>query len=441
MDRHMELTIRAYKGDIEKLIKTKQAYETDLTFMNALEWRFEFPEILDDEGKFIGFDVIIGNPPYGVSIKDTLRQRMVKRFGNVPDYEIYYFFIELSRKILKYDGINSFIIPNTFLFNVNAQKYRLQMLNDWVLKLIVDCTNFKIFNSATVCCAITFLLKTKSNNINRVGYKNTLDAKSFTELSKRETLFLSNNSFIENNINWGLIFKLSPEKLSLISKIRCGNLQLINLFPDISQGLIAYDKYRGQEENIIKNRVYHHSSYKNGLKKWLWGEDVKPFVLDWNGKEWIDYCKGVANPREPKFFIGKRILIREITNPKIYATFTENEYYHDPAIIVILDTKKNHISILVLLAIMNSKLATFYHFNSSPKATKGAFPKILVKDIQDFPLPVTVAKDTEQKIIDLVQRRMNTSENSLEIESQIDSLVYALYGLTDDEIRVIEGDL
>ena len=87
----------------------------------------------------------------------------------------------------------------------------------------------------------------------------------------------------------------------------------------------------------------------------------------------------------PKFFRGKRVLVREITNPKIYAGYTESEQYHDPAIVVVLDNEENEI--LYLLGILNSKLATFYHFNASPKATKGAFPKILVKDIQDFPLP------------------------------------------------------
>ena len=71
--------------------------------------------------------------------------------------------------------------------------------------------------------------------------------------------------------------------------------------------------------------------------------------------------------------MGKRLLVREITNPSIYANIVDEELYNDPAVLIVLDSKSY--SLEVALAIFNSKLATFYHFNHSPKATKGAFPK------------------------------------------------------------------
>jgi len=171
-------------------------------------------------------------------------------------------------------------------------------------------------------------------------------------------------------------------------------------------------------------------------------------MVKWNGKEYIDYCDGIANPREPRFFKGRRLLVREITNPKIYAGYTEDEQYHDPAVIVVLNNEWNEI--LLLLGILNSKLATFYHFNTSPKATKGAFPKILVKDIQDFPLPKwennkadlenmvktihSVTKDDDYLHSPQKQAKVK------EYEKQIDQMVYELYGLTDDEIKIVEGE-
>lgn len=93
------------------------------------------------------------------------------------------------------------------------------------------------------------------------------------------------------------------------------------------------------------------------------------------------------------------------------------------------------------MAILNSKLATFYHFNSSPKATKGAFPKILVEDIKTFPLP-NVSSSQQLNIIKLVDKIISLKEqgkDSSKQENEIDELVYKLYNITNDEIRIIEN--
>ena len=98
----------------------------------------------------------------------------------------------------------------------------------------------------------------------------------------------------------------------------------------------------------------------------------------------------------------------------------------------------------VLWAILNSKLATFYHFNHSPKATKGAFPKILVQDIKDFPLPI-MSEETITILDRLVDRILQAKEQSLSAnttdwENQIDKLVYRLYGLSYDEVLIVDPD-
>ena len=119
----------------------------------------------------------------------------------------------------------------------------------------------------------------------------------------------------------------------------------------------------------------------------------------------------------------------------------EEELYNDPAIIIIKENQES-ISLESLLAIFNSKLATFYHFNSSPKATKGAFPKILVYDINNFPLPKVIDKIIEEKLKLLVEKihfqKQTGSDTKLE-ENQIDQLVYQLYDLTEEEIKIIEN--
>jgi len=348
----------------------------------TFDFEVYFSEIFHQKGKK-GFDIFIGNPPYGVSIKNEYRDQVLSVLPKVPDYEIFYFFLEVAHKYLKKNGVVSYIIPNTFLFNVFASKYRLKLLEIWYLSEILDCTDFDLFESVTVRNAIINFIKTPNNSF--VGFKNTFQAKSFSELASRSISFIPKTELISNNGNWALSFKLEEHILKFISSIKQRTNSVSNFFPEISQGLIAYDKYRGQSKKVIENRAYHHfNKIKDGVKPWLWGEDVTRFSVKWNGKEYIDYCNGIANPREPKFFKGSRILVREITSPSIYAAYTFEEMYNDPSIIIIKEGKR--IPILALLAILNSKFATFFHFNFSPKATKGSFPKIIIEDIKNFPV-------------------------------------------------------
>ena len=437
-NKETEKKIKALQKELKALEQQREEIESNKIYEQAFEWRFEFPALLDEDGNFTGFDIIIGNPPYGVSIKNQYRKAVVCLWGNVPDYEIYYYFIQIAEALLLENGILSYIIPNTYLFNNFAKNYRLNILEKWNVLEIMDCTKFKIFESATVFNTInTWQKNSKCNNI---GYRNTANIHSFAELLNTPKTYMSIDELLMFNQNWGLAFFLDPIKMSIVNKLSKITTCISTFFPEISQGLIAYDKYQGQDEDIIRNRAYHFSEYHEGLKKWLWGEDVRRYQLRWNQREYIDYCSGIANPRQPHFFVGKRLLIREITNPSIYATIVSEELYNDPAIIIVKDN--GSYSLEVVLGIMNSKLATFYHFNHSPKATKGAFPKILVQDIKDFPLPVVSTK-TKDNLVILVKQVLDNHKkglNTTSLERQIDLLVYHLYGLTYDEVLIVDPE-
>lgn len=442
-------TKEKYKAKIEtiisgiaSLLKENEAIG-DMEVQQLLQWdRFDqnsSSPFFDSEWMFgvkEGFDIVIGNPPYGVSIKGDYRKSVVSALGNVPDYEIYYYFIECAKKLLCGCGILSYIIPNTWLFNTYATKYRQQIFSYWNVIEILDCTSFSIFESAVILNTIIIWQKyQKKDSLSLVGYRNTVNVDNFASLVRKEREFISATDLLLLNQNWGIAFSRPQNVLRLIAKIEKNNTPLYKLFPEISQGLIAYDKYRGQSAEIIANRAFHTFEYREGLKKWLWGEDVKRFKISWNGKEYIDYCEGIANPRQPKFFMNKRLLIREITNPSIYAAITSEELYHDPAILVILDSQNNY-PLEVVLAILNSKLATFYHFNHSPKATKGAFPKILVLDLKLFPLPRIDQKSVEQ-IFSILS---NSDMDSIIGDILLDKIVYHLYNLTYDEILIIDPE-
>lgn len=387
------------------------------------------------------FDIVIGNPPYGTSVKGNYRKSIESNLGKVPDYEIYYYFIEKSKTVLSEKGILSYIIPNTYLFNTFAENYRKQLLNDWNLSEVLDCTNFPIFKTAVVRNTIN----TWSRGVTSVvGYRNTKGKNTFERLVDSERLNITKEQLNLYIQNWGLAFSLDKNAFAAIVKIKSNTKSLETFFSEISQGLIAYDKYQGQSEEIIKNRTFHFTEKtKPSLKPWLWGGDVNRYSVVWNGKEYIDYCDGIANPRDPKFFKGKRILVREITNPSVFAAYSDSELYNDPAIIIILDNKSE--SLFALLGILNSRLATFFHFNNSPKATKGAFPKILVKDIREFPLRSDYKNRSIQVLVSyiLFVKGLKDSESLNEyvpnshvtqtFEEVIDALVYELY--FEDDFR------
>lgn len=438
---------------VEKLTKDSKKLETGIQeikdnkiYENAFEWRFEFPEVLDDNGDYIGFDVVIGNPPYGVSIKGAERKYLVSTISKVPDYEIYYWFIDRANQIIKNGSVLSYIIPNSLLFNVFAQKYRIGLFNSWKLEEVLDCTEFEIFSDATVRNIIIKFIKTDSSN-GFLGYRKTKDVHNFEELISNKRHKISKINVEANNQNWGLIFKLEKPIVEVVSKIKTTNL-LGNEY-DATQGYIPYRKsdliklYGDKKaKSIVENREWHSNTKINEeYKEEIWGESISKYGYQGTGS-FVWYGKHLATYVDPKYFNQKRLLIREITNPGIIASLVEKEYVNDPQIISVIQ-KNEFYTLEFLWAILNSKLATFYHFNSSPKATKGAFPKILVYDVNNFPLNENLKVEVKKRIEDLamkilLNKKENRATDTSFLEKEIDRLVYELYGLTEEDIEIVE---
>jgi len=373
-----------------------------------------------------GFDVVIGNPPYGVSIKGKAREVVLKNLRKVPDYEIYYFFIELSQKLLNANGVLSYIIPNTYLFNVFSKKFREELIDTWKICTLIDFTNYSLFESATVRNSVCVLKKGDVSNA--IKYLPTENQNiGLVDFINQEAKNLDVSLLREFSQNWALAFKLPVSSINSLARIKENSKNLSSFFPEISQGLIAYDKYRGQSQHIIDARAYHYNEYHSGLKKWLWGGDITKYQVRWNGEEYFDYCEGVANPRKPKYFQGKRMLVREITNPSIFAAITNEELYNDPAVLIV---KESDYSLEAVSLILNSRLGTFYHFNASPKATKGDFPKILVKDIKEFPITNNLESANKiflRNIYLLAEYSVQHDFYNSIYRSVIDGIVFQLY--------------
>ena len=351
-------------------------------------WHTYFADVFEQGG----FDIVIGNPPYGVSIKDDYRKAVVASWGNVPDYEIYYYFIVLAAPLLKEKGIMSYIIPNTFLFNTFAKHFREMLVEKWNVLEILDCTKFPIFESAVVRNAINLFQK-DSEGSKQVGYRNTANVTSFSDLLEREREFMTVESLLAMNQNWGLAFYLGANDIKVINQISSSIDSICNHY-DVSQGYIPYRKsdlikiYGKEEgERIVKERLWHSlQPLDNTYIQEIYGRDITKYSYHSTG-EYVKYGKHLACYVDLKFFNSSRLLVREITNPQIIACLLDELFVNDPQLISVI-VRDERYSLEFLWGILNSKLATYYHFHHSPKATKGAFPKILVQDIKGFPLPI-----------------------------------------------------
>lgn len=430
----------------EKLLASKKIslIERARTDINFFDWDIIFSDVFAEKK---GFDVVIGNPPYGVSIKDDYRKAVVYHLGNVPDYEIYYYFIEIAHRCLMEKGILSYIIPNTYLFNTYANTYRHSILQKWNALEILDCTKFPVFKSAVVRNTINTWQKNKDGS-SHVGYRNTVGVTAFDALVKKDKQIMSASDLQEMNQNWGLAFMLEPIVIRIVNKIAGQSESVINLY-DVSQGYIPYRKSdlvksygKTEGEKIVKQRLWHSANKESEeYIQELYGRDISKYSYKSTG-EYVKYGHHLACYVDIRFFNQDRIVVREITNPTIIACRLKEIYVHDPQLIAVIP--KDDSSLNILWAVLNSKLATFYHFNHSPKATKGAFPKILVSDVKTFPLP-NIDEETRIVIDEKVSRILSAkqsdpSADTTVLENEIDFMVYKLYGLTYDEVLVVDPE-
>lgn len=392
-------------------------------------WEIDFFDVFKNNG---GFDIVIGNPPYGAKLKLEEKKILLKKYEYVADYETANYFIAICKKLLNNNGILSYIIPNMFMANVNAKKFRCYLLENWQVKRIDNFSESSIFESANVRNCIIYL-----ENDYHKRRNNSVFTKMFfdSKLNIEKTKSFSKQDLNIRLDNWLNVMDENEQVIKIINKIKRESEQL-SFYCEISQGLIPYDKYRGHTEYQIKNKVWN-SNYKKDetYKMELRGQDVKRYSLNWNGKDWISYGSWLAAPRKKEFFTNQRILIREITNPRILATISNEEYYNTPSIINCINFEKD---IYYILGIINSKMMTFYHIKSSPKSNKGMFPKILVADVRKLPITIGTQNEVE-KISQLVKE--NLSNYSIENDKKIDTLVYNIYKLNDEEIKFIEDEI
>lgn len=392
-------------------------------------WQIDFARVFREKG---GFDVVISNPPYGARFSAKEKKVLNKIFDGccVPDYESADFFIEKGERLTRKDGMLSYIVPNMFMANIFAEKYRKHLIETWTIAQIDNLSEIDVFDSATVRNCIVFFEKRHDETVESIFSKLTIE-NSNVKMTKKK--LFAKNKLEECIDNWLNLIEKDETALAITNKIDKSSKPLSN-YAEISQGLIPYDKYRGHTPEQIKNKVWNADYQKDDTyRKELRGKDVGRFYLSWNGKDWISYGEWLAAPRRPEFFKAPRILVREITSPRILATYTDEEYYNTPSIINCIEFS---VDIYFVLGIINSEMMSFYHNMVSPKASKGLFPKILVNDVRNIPIN-TSDSEIMNLISDKVKILLELDEIDSAIDEEIDDLVYSLYGITEEERNYI----
>lgn len=383
-----------------------------------------------------GFDVVIGNPPYGARIDPELINKFRVLYPNSlkGKVESYRLFIECGLKITSNSGSLTYVVPNTWMFLEQAHQLRLHILRNTTIRTIISFPQSS-FDATVDSVAFLLLKKLSSNNLVSV-FELPLN-ESLTNLASYLNSGISYSQKNWLNSNKAIIsYGQNSRERDVIEKLR-KNHPSFNDYIYIRQGLIPYlTKEEGKENKYISSTQVdsNWSEYLDGSRC------VDRYSLK-GSISYIKYGSWLYAPREKEIFELPRIiyqLIRNISlNRRIVATFLDRKLYSDrnTGLIFLKHTAK--IDLKYVLGLLNSNLLNFIH-SKSHNSTYISFPSIEI-------LPLAIGNDSTQlKVISLVDKILSSKQSdpkadTSSFEREIDQLVYILYGLTDDEIAVVEG--
>ncbi|SHF41243.1 Type II restriction/modification system, DNA methylase subunit YeeA [Salegentibacter echinorum] len=467
---------------VEQLSKESKKLETAIQeikdnkiYENAFEWRFEFPEVLNDDGDYIGFDVVIGNPPYFSlsKIKDQseyFSKADFKTYSKGAD--IYCLFYERGGQIMKDYGVLTFITSNSWLRGIYGDLLKNYFVKNLQPVSLMNIEDIQVFEEATVESNIITLQK---------GYK----AGSFpvVNLSKEYSMgsslseFFDQNSFefkIPKSSDW---FIGNEEESKLKLKIEKGSKLLKEFSITINFGLkTGYNAAFILNEATKKNLILADPKNEELIKPILRGRDVQKYIFDFDGFYLLNTHNGVKAkdisrinverdyPEIERFLesylpkvqerydqgdhwtnLRNCVYIEDFEKPKIIwgeisdrpkFAYDDSGFYAEATTFLMTGEK-----LKFLLAILNSKVSEWY-FNLVGTTTGMGTNRWKKYKIQMLPIKVATLQEEEiletlvNQIIEL--KKENATADTSSLEAEIDRLVYELYGLTEEEIGIVE---
>uniref|UniRef100_UPI00358F5DF0 type IIG restriction enzyme/methyltransferase n=1 Tax=Helicobacter pylori TaxID=210 RepID=UPI00358F5DF0 len=410
-------------GRIRALRKKLDDALSGREYQNAFEWRFEFPEVLDDEGDFLGFDCIIGNPPYIDYRKiDEKTKIFLSKFSSVykksKEGSIFVYFIERASQLIIKHGEISFINPIAYLCKPTDHGIRDYIDKNLKITMLIDLSNIKIFESASTYTCINIFKR--ENKKNEILFQRSDD---FTELSSNKDDFLKIPSV---NIEHISIF-LDPISRHIAGRCKTQLGDFCKIFCGLSK--------TGFRSDVI-NTNSEKSVY------FLESSDIYRYYVNDFGKKFLNRIDDYFSHEKRQVFESQDI---------IFMTRMTNEIR---CVVVPLGVYGGKVNILhdfridrfLILGVLNSKLMTyFYKKKFFPTHMQGGAFGFDTLSVETLPIPqITKSnKPTARKITDCAKAILEAKEkdpkaNTQQLEKEIDALVYQLYNLTDEEIKTIE---
>lgn len=395
-----------------------------------------------------GFDVIIGNPPYVKVADKHIFNYFNKKFIH-QDYQqdLYLLFLEQYKNLLVEGGKLGVIIPNTWLQSIKFRNIRNYLMNYYYWERILHNKD-KVFNAVVDTHVLIF---EKNNYIKNTALEiDILKHKTITQFQSIDQNNLPENGDIINIL-------ANEEEKYLFEKIKSKSIQISEI-STVYNGVKPFEKGKGnppQTVEIMQTKPYvaENQSKPNKGKNWLpllRGSLINRYANFWNKNSWIDYGAWLAAPRDPEIFQAKEKIIVRQTGDSIIATLIGANIICRNNLHIIISKKLNH---QFILGILNSKLADFYYFQINPERGE-ALAEVKKQHVEQLPIPKNVSSKQENEIIKLVEQilQLNKEKQTATLSSQkeqlqhrieyaedkINQIIYAIYDLTADEIKIIE---
>lgn len=428
--------------------------------INCFDWEEEFKSIF----KGGGFDVVIGNPPY-VFVKyvdwaddvkdyfssnyDITNKDNKSKSNQSGKINLYTLFIFRAIKLLKENGLFSFIVPNGLLRTTTYDMARKFILDNYHIDLIADLKD-GVFKGVTAPTIIFKFSKSHSNDDTKIIDANCL-VDGFVNESK--CYYINQSIFLENTSYTFSIFS-NPKETVLFKKMESYNKYLGEITSEIIEGIVC------KKEQILLEKPNDPL-----CRKFLEGKNIKKYKIDFNNKYIIFDRKKLHRARPDEVWNSdKKIIIQRISgglHPIVAALDTENYYsFASTNLILIRDDFRDIYSYELICALLNSKLINFYYVKNFTNASTLTV-NISKTFLEKIPLPLIDLnnkedKEVNDKIVTLVDNIIALNKNlSVEknpnsitiinrqinaIDRQIDKLVYQIYNLDESDIKIIEGD-
>ena len=488
--------LKKLKIKSDQVQKEKEEILNNIIYRNAFEWRFEFPEVLDDEGNFIGFDVIIGNPPYIQlqkmgALSDSLQKVSYETFARTGD--IYSLFYELGANILKQKGLLTYITSNKWMraaYGESLRKFFAEKTNPLIL---IDFGGTQIFDTATVDTNILMLSK-ESNQLKTMAC--IVKEKVLNNLSDYFRLHSTNSQFISSE-SWGI---LSDIEQSIKAKIEAVGTPLKDWDIRINYGI----KTGFNDAFIIDGKkkdelIAEDPKSAEIIRPILRGRDIKKYSYDF-ADLWIIYVpwhfplhndssiKGASQAAEDEFkkqysaiynhllkfknelsnrnnaetgvryewyalqrwgsnywedFSKQKIVYIEIMTDNAQDGYEFPCFTYDIQDTVVLNTAYimtgNEVELKYILAILNSKLGRQLVKYYTVQLQQKQF-RMLNQYVSNFPIPKASEERLESfkiKVDRILLHKKNNDDYSI-IENELLQEIYSIFDLSLEEIEFIE---